>query len=204
MFFQKTAIFAEHETISEHLNKRRSPIPCRSGEKPVKRPPDRFFYLFAAVKTFAHICIKNYLCYINQQIFTDKSMQKMPLHKTGIFTEGHHKKTTNKVVMTAKDRKFEDILDELEKLINEVENDVLPLEKMVDRVTHGAKLIRQCREKLNVMNSKVELMFKDDGEQGEFTAFDPASERAQATASEHKINKKTATCSGDIQEDLPF
>ena len=88
--------------------------------------------------------------------------------------------------MAEKERKIEDILEELDAIVSEVENDVMPLEKMVDRITHASKLIQQCRKKLNAMNAKVELMFKDDGGQGEFTDFDPASERSQAAGAVEK------------------
>ena len=110
--------------------------------------------------------------------------------------------------MTEKEKNIEDIIEELDALVNEVENDVMPLEKMVDRITYASKLIKQCRKRLNTMNAKIELMFKDDGEQGEFIEFDPASERAQAAAGTEKAapktTKKKAPPVSDQQDDLPF
>ena len=105
--------------------------------------------------------------------------------------------------MAEKEKNLEELLDELETLVNTVENDVMPLEKMVDRITHGAQIIRLCRKKLNTMNAKVELMFKDDGDQGEFTEFNPDSERAQA-ANPEKSTKRKITKTTDHQDDLPF
>lgn len=106
--------------------------------------------------------------------------------------------------MAEKERKIEDILEELDSIVSEVENDVMPLEKMVDRITYASTLIQQCRKKLNVMNAKVELMFKDDGNQGEFTEFDPASERSQAAGATEKPRKKNPAASESQQDVLPF
>ena len=109
--------------------------------------------------------------------------------------------------MAEKEKNIEDILDELDSIVNEVESEVMPLEKMVDRITYASKLIKQCRKRLNTMNAKIELMFKDDGEQGEFVEFDPASERAQAAGTEKsapKITKKKVQPVNDQQDDLPF
>lgn len=106
--------------------------------------------------------------------------------------------------MAEKERKIEDILEELDSIVSEVENDVMPLEKMVDRITYASKLIQQCRKKLNAMNLKVELMFKDDGNQGEFTEFDPASERSQAAGTVAASRKKHPAGSESQQDVLPF
>ena len=109
--------------------------------------------------------------------------------------------------MAEKEKNIEDILDELDSIVNEVESEVMPLEKMVDRITYASKLIKQCRKKLNTMNAKIELMFKDDGEQGEFVEFDPTSERSQAAGTEKaapKITKKKVQPVNDQQDDLPF
>ena len=107
--------------------------------------------------------------------------------------------------MADKEKSVDEILAELENIVSEVENGVMPLEKMVDRISCGAKLIQQCRKKLNAMNAKVELMFKDDGQQGDFTEFDPASERAKASGTIRKSAAKTSESnSSRIQDNLPF
>lgn len=94
------------------------------------------------------------------------------------------------------DLSFEQALAELEKLVGEIENGTLPLEKMIDRIEQGAKLVKLCQSKLDVMNSKVELLFKDDGNSGEFREFDPSSERARAAAA--------TVAPTEAQDDLPF
>ena len=118
----------------------------------------------------------------------------------------YYRNNGSKFIMAEKERKIEDIFEELDAIVSEVENDVMPLEKMVDRITHASKLIQQCRKKLNAMNAKVELMFKDDGGQGEFTDFDPASDRSQAAGAVEKNPRKKnpAATDDDRQDVLPF
>ena len=97
--------------------------------------------------------------------------------------------------MDKKEMTFEEAACQLEMLISEVENNSLPLEKMIERITEGARLIKFCQQKLNVMNGKVEVLFRDDNNSGEFKEFDSGSDRSKAA------NKKT---SGSSQDDLPF
>ncbi|MBE6368187.1 MAG: exodeoxyribonuclease VII small subunit [Lentisphaerae bacterium] len=112
--------------------------------------------------------------------------------------------------MNKKNKTFEEAVSELEQLINEVENDSLPLEKMIDKVTEGAKLIRLCQSKLNVMNGKVEMLFKDDGAAGEFQEFDPDNDRSRAAGIATPSPAPAAASqaappeSGSRQDDLPF
>ena len=99
--------------------------------------------------------------------------------------------------MADKEKKFEEALAKLEQVISEVENGSMPLEKMIDRIENGAKLIKLCQSKLNTMNSKVEMLFKDDGAAGEFADFDPDNERTRAT-------KRPPAPLANDQEELPF
>ena len=97
--------------------------------------------------------------------------------------------------MDKKEITFEEAASQLEMLISEVENNSLPLEKMIERITEGANLIKLCQQKLNVMNGKVEVLFRDDNGSGEFKDFDSGSDRSKAA------NKKSAD---SCQDDLPF
>ena len=103
--------------------------------------------------------------------------------------------------MNDNEKKFEDIISELESLVAEVETGTLPMEKMIEQIERGAKLIKQCQKRLDVMNSKVEILFKDDGNSGEFAEFDPATERSTAAK---KAPAPTAAPEQSPQEELPF
>ena len=112
--------------------------------------------------------------------------------------------------MSENKEKFEDTLERLEQIIARLENGSMPLEDMVDLVEQGAKLIKTCRSRLEVMNNKVEILFKDDGAAGEFTEFDPATDRAKAAvgteqptpAAPAPARRKRPT--PPPQDDLPF
>ena len=106
--------------------------------------------------------------------------------------------------MIEQSKSFEEAVSELEALLNEVENGSMPLEKMVERISHGAELVKYCQQKLKNLNGKVELLFKDDGAAGEFEEFDTSSERAKAAGASRKTATKPASQVMDQQDDLPF
>ena len=112
--------------------------------------------------------------------------------------------------MSNNKEKFEDTLARLEEIIARLENGSMPLEDMVDLVEQGAKLIKNCRSRLEVMNNKVEILFKDDGETGEFTEFDLSTDRAKAAGAVEQApaaappKRKKAAQETPPQDDLPF
>ena len=106
--------------------------------------------------------------------------------------------------MTDQKKSFETAMSELETLISEVESGSLPLEKLIDRISQGAELIKYCQAKLNAMNGKVEILFKDDGSNGEFTEFDPETTRSQAAGVAAKSPARKKPAANDLQDDLPF
>ncbi len=103
--------------------------------------------------------------------------------------------------MKDQNKSFEEAVNELEALLDEVENGTMPLEKMVERISHGAKLVKYCQQKLKTLNGQVELLFKDDGAAGEFEEFDLSSERAKAAGAQAAPGKKYQT---EQQDNLPF
>ena len=111
--------------------------------------------------------------------------------------------------MSDNNDKFEDNLRQLEQIISNLESGSMPLEDMVTQVEKGAQLVKNCRSRLEAMNSKVEILFKDDGAAGEFTEFDPATDRAKAATGETTpplapSRRKRQTPTAPPQDDLPF
>ena len=107
--------------------------------------------------------------------------------------------------MNSEEKTFEEAVSELEQLINAVESGSLPLEKMIDRIAEGAKLIRLCQKKLNTMNGKIEMLFKDDGSTGSFQDFESATHRSRAGASQPAAAPEaSAAPAAGTQDDLPF
>ncbi len=53
------------------------------------------------------------------------------------------------------DVSFEDAVEKLESIVEEMESDELPLEKLLVRYEEGAKLVKACEEKLRAAELKV-------------------------------------------------
>ena len=56
---------------------------------------------------------------------------------------------------------FEQSLDELEKIVKQLEDGDLPLEKSLELFENGVKLSRECRERLTNAERRIEALMKD-------------------------------------------
>jgi exodeoxyribonuclease VII small subunit len=56
---------------------------------------------------------------------------------------------------------FEQSLDELEKIVKQLEDGDLPLEKSLELFESGVKLSRECRERLTNAERRIEMLMKD-------------------------------------------
>ena len=56
---------------------------------------------------------------------------------------------------------FEQSLDELEKIVKQLEDGDLPLEKNLELFESGVKLSRECRERLTNAERRIEVLMKD-------------------------------------------
>ncbi len=75
--------------------------------------------------------------------------------------------------------KFEECLQRLEKIVNELEKGDLPLEKALTLFEEGIQLSNNCRSELEAAEGKVEILLKQNGKiQPE--PFEATSEKAQA------------------------
>ena len=54
--------------------------------------------------------------------------------------------------------KFETALEELEKIVGEMESADLPLEKLIERYEQGMKLVKICGDKLADAEQKIEIL----------------------------------------------
>ena len=59
------------------------------------------------------------------------------------------------------DLHFEDAIERLEKIIEKMENERVPLEEMLKDYEEGTKLLSVCKEKINIAREKVEKINKD-------------------------------------------
>lgn len=72
---------------------------------------------------------------------------------------------------------FEEALAELESVVAKMEAGGQTLDQLMESFERGKALTNHCRSKLSGLEKKIELLTRDDGDQGEWTDFDPASGR---------------------------
>jgi len=65
---------------------------------------------------------------------------------------------------TGKRRSFEDAIERLEKIVQEMESGSLSLEDMITRFEEGQKLVGQCSKRLNEVERRIEVLMKKDDE----------------------------------------
>lgn len=70
--------------------------------------------------------------------------------------------------MEKKEMKFEEKLQELEKIINELENGNIDLDDSIDKYTKAMKLIKECDTKLKSIEAQVNKMVLEDGSLTDF------------------------------------
>ena len=78
---------------------------------------------------------------------------------------------------------FEDSLDRLEKIVEELQGADLPLESRLKRFEEGVALVRECRKSLEGAAKKVEVLVKSSGGKLETRLFDEVRQRLRETSS---------------------
>ena len=64
----------------------------------------------------------------------------------------------------AKDKlTFEQALEKLEKIVEQIESGQIGLEDSIARYEEGIKLVKQCREILDAAEKKIQLLAKGEG-----------------------------------------
>ena len=75
--------------------------------------------------------------------------------------------------------KFEECLQRLEKIVDDLEKGNVPLEQAIKLFEEGVKLSDSCRQELEAAEGKVEILLKQNGKlQAE--PFEPSAERVEA------------------------
>ena len=75
--------------------------------------------------------------------------------------------------------KFEECLQRLEKIVDYLEKENVPLEQAIQLFEEGVKLSNSCRQELEAAEGRVEILLKQNGKlQAE--PFEPSAERAEA------------------------
>jgi exodeoxyribonuclease VII small subunit len=110
----------------------------------------------------------------------------IPEHTDRTFFDRSHKKDWTssrisciKIYRRSKDSlaKFEECLQRLEKIVQELERGEVPLEKSLTLFEEGMQLSSACRKELEQAEGKVEILLKKNGKlQAE--PFEPLAEKA--------------------------
>ncbi len=72
--------------------------------------------------------------------------------------------------------KFEDSLQRLEQIVDELEKGNVPLDQALKLFEEGVKLSAACRKELEEAEGKVEVLLKQNGKL-QPAAFDPSAEK---------------------------
>ena len=76
----------------------------------------------------------------------------------------------------AKPKNFETSLEDLERIVRELEQGELTLEKSLELFEQGVKLSRECQERLTQAERRIEILMRDNQGRAAVRPFDPESE----------------------------
>ena len=82
----------------------------------------------------------------------------------------------------SKPKTFESSLEELERIVRELEQGELTLEKSLELFEQGVRLSRECQERLSQAERRIEMLTRDNQGRAIVTAFEPESELSAATS----------------------
>lgn len=74
-----------------------------------------------------------------------------------------------------KPKPFEASLEELERIVRELEQGELPLEQSLELFEQGVKLSRECQERLNQAERRIEILIRDNQGRTAVREFEPES-----------------------------
>jgi len=77
------------------------------------------------------------------------------------------------------EKSFEASLSELEKIVNQLEDGDLPLEKSLKLFEDGVKLSRDCRERLSQAERRIQILLKDADGNLSLNDLEPESLRVE-------------------------
>ncbi len=82
----------------------------------------------------------------------------------------------------SKPKTFESSLEELERIVRELEQGELTLEKSLELFEQGVRLSRECQERLNQAERRIEMLTRDNQGRPIVTPFEPESELSASTS----------------------
>jgi exodeoxyribonuclease VII small subunit len=70
---------------------------------------------------------------------------------------------------------FEAALTQLEKIVEQMDDDALPLEELIVRYAEGTKLVRVCEERLAAVEKKIEIISRNASGEPRLEEFEPTA-----------------------------
>jgi exodeoxyribonuclease VII small subunit len=70
--------------------------------------------------------------------------------------------------MAEKKKKFEDKINELETIINELESGNVSLEDSIEKYTNAMKLVKECDDQLKNVEEQINKIVLENGETADF------------------------------------
>lgn len=77
---------------------------------------------------------------------------------------------------STKPKTFESSLEELERIVRQLEQGELTLEKSLELFEQGVSLSRDCQERLNQAERRIEILMRDNQGRPSVRPFEPVSE----------------------------
>jgi exodeoxyribonuclease VII small subunit len=77
---------------------------------------------------------------------------------------------------TTKTKTFESSLEELERIVRELEQGELPLERSLELFERGVTLSRECQDRLNQAERRIDILMRDSKGQSTARPFEPENE----------------------------
>ena len=101
---------------------------------------------------------------------------------------------------------FEELMAYLEQLVSAMERGDMPLEKLLENYEKGSVMLKECRARLDHFQKKIEVLRKDDGENGTWQDFNPENSRAinAINTAEVKVQSAPSPAPQQPDDDLPF
>ena len=100
--------------------------------------------------------------------------------------------------MAEKKQTFEASLQELEKIVRNLENGDLALEESLKLFEDGVKLSRECQERLNQAERRIEILMRDEAGNPALQAIEPENLRDEPQS---KVRKRVVF---DTDDESPF
>src|SRR6266481_2913979 len=93
---------------------------------------------------------------------------------------------SNQVKKPAPEANFEQAMQRLEKIVEEMESGELPLEELIVRYEEGMKLVKVCQERLASAEERIEIITRNSAGKPVVKKFEPAATAQPETQGEEK------------------